>query len=131
MKKTLLALALLGLAMSFSATAQITTRNFSVTLEWDPNTEPDIAGYRIYARPLGGAFLVPTLTVTNGVRGQITGLTPGTTWFFVATAYNTSELESEYSNEVSVTLPPFPGAPVLRIISTNLVVNVNTNNSNP
>jgi hypothetical protein len=126
MKKILVSL-LLGLAMSFSAAAQTPTRDFTVTLEWDPNPEPDIAGYNIYARPLGGEYLMPTLVVTNGVRGNITLLAPGSTWFFVATAYNTSGLESDFSIEVSVTLPSRPAAPVLRITSTNLVVTVSTN----
>lgn len=107
MKKTLLVAALIALS-ALAAVAE----TFTATLAWDANPEPDIAGYRIYARELGGSYATPaTVTVTNGVTGTVTNLTAGKTYFFVATAFNTSGLESDYSNEVSCVLPGQPGAP--------------------
>lgn len=38
----------------------------------------------------------------------MTGLTPGATYYFAATAYDASGQESDYSNEVAVTIPVAP-----------------------
>jgi hypothetical protein len=78
-----------------------------VTLAWDPNSEPDLAGYRIY---------YGTTELTNVANcGNVTQfpmkLGRGV-WTFYATAYNTSGLESEPSNMVSWTNNT-PGAPKL------------------
>lgn len=78
--------------------------NASGTFAWDPNPEPDIAAYIIYTRSLGGVYTA-ALTVTNGTPGKIEGLPGGKTYFFVATAYSIAGLESDYSNEVSYTVP--------------------------
>ena len=76
----------------------------TVTLAWDANPEPDVAGYIIYSREMGGTY-TPALTVTNGTTATLTDLRRGTTYFFVATAYNISGLESDYSNEVTCIIP--------------------------
>ncbi|MBI5913293.1 fibronectin type III domain-containing protein [Candidatus Azambacteria bacterium] len=91
---------------------------------WEPpwlNTDgtpcTDLAGYRIFMGTAGGTYL-KTFDVgmgnetfipctTNPTAGcvkrefTISGLTPDSTYYFVATAYNTSGNESAYSNEVS------------------------------
>ncbi len=82
----------------------------SVNLEWDPNTEPDIAGYKIYYKigssgePYNGTGAVEgdsPVDVGNVTTFEVSGLTEGNVYYFVATAYNTGALESDYSNEVS------------------------------
>lgn len=93
----------------------------SVTLGWDPNPEPDIAGYRIYWRTNGGAYLTNRfVAVTNGTTGTVTNLSLGLTYRFVATAYNTSGLESDYSNEVTAIIPGKPIPP--QNLHTNAVI---------
>ena len=74
----------------------------SVTLTWDPNTDGDLAGYKIYQATASGAYgavlgTVPTGTVTY----QATGLSANTTYYFVITAYDDAGNESSFSNEVS------------------------------
>jgi Bacterial Ig domain len=82
-----------------------------VTLEWDPNPEPGIDGYKIhYGTAVGeyGNFL----DVGNVTTARVPGLAAGTTYFFVATAYNTDGLESAYSNQVTFTTASPNAAPV-------------------
>lgn len=76
----------------------------SVTLVWDANTESDLAGYCVYVwdwnrKPYSKTNVghVTTYTVSN--------LKPEKTYFFAVTAYDTSENESGFSNEVSATIP--------------------------
>lgn len=73
-----------------------------IKLAWDPNTEPDLAGYKVY---YGAASRVygSSINVGNVTTYTVTGLIPGKTYFFAVTAYNTSNLESNYSNEVAGT----------------------------
>jgi hypothetical protein len=75
-----------------------------VTLEWDPNTETNLAGYRIYVGTASGVYGQP---VEAGLAtiGTIPGLLGGHTYYFAATAYNTSGAESAKSNEVMYTVP--------------------------
>jgi hypothetical protein len=78
-----------------------------VTLGWEPNTEPDLAGYKIYygnsSRNYTQIKDVKDKTATLRI---ITGLIEGQTYCFAATAYNTSGLESNYSAEVFCTINP-------------------------
>ena len=71
-----------------------------VTLAWDANSEPNIAGYKVYygtaSRVYNWYFDVGKVTTYS-----VTGLTDGSTYFFAATAYDTSGVESTYSSEVS------------------------------
>ena len=85
-----------------------------LTLAWDANTEPNLAGYKIYykigeaSEPYDGAGAVQgpsPIDVGNVLEFTLTGLSDdlGTIYRFVATAYNTDDppLESGYSNIVS------------------------------
>ena len=98
MKKTLITI-LCILAMAF--TAQAAT---NVSFQWDANTEADLAGYKIYRSATSGTYL-PADKVWEGVDVMATeNDVPDGTWFWVATAYDTSGNESGYSNEVTATL---------------------------
>lgn len=70
-----------------------------VTLEWDPNTEADLAGYKIHCGTASGHY-DHHIDVGNVTQYTVTGLAAGT-YFFSATAYNTSGIESAYSNEIT------------------------------
>jgi hypothetical protein len=73
-------------------------------LSWDANTEPDLAGYKVYYRTASGNYGTP-IDVGNQTTYTISGLGSGT-YYFAARAYNTSGNESDFSNEVSKTFKP-------------------------
>ncbi len=74
----------------------------SATLTWDPNTDSDLAGYKVYRATASGAYGAALATVPAGtVTYQATGLSANTTYFFVITAYDSAGNESLFSNEVS------------------------------
>jgi hypothetical protein len=71
-----------------------------VTLAWDRNTEIDLAGYKIYYGT-GSRVYNWFIDVGNVTTHTVTGLADGSTYYFAATAYDTSNIESTYSVEVS------------------------------
>jgi fibronectin type 3 domain-containing protein len=78
----------------------------SATLTWAPNTDADLAGYKIYRRTASGAYGAALATVPVGtVTYQATGLSANTTYFLVITAYDSAGNESSFSNEVSKIIP--------------------------
>ncbi len=69
-------------------------------LSWNPNTETDLAGYKVYYGTASRIYGNP-LSVGPGSTYTLQGLTPGQTYFVSITAYDTANNESGYSNEVS------------------------------
>lgn len=80
--------------------AGVPAKAAQVTLAWDRNTESNIAGYRIYYGTGSRAYNW-FIDVGNVLTHTVSGLTDGSTYFFAAKAYNTSNVESAYSAEVS------------------------------
>jgi hypothetical protein len=76
----------------------------TLTLSWFASTSTNVANYTIYYGTTSGSY---TQAVSAGPLTQttITGLTPGTTYFLVATAADDAGLESGYSNEISFVVP--------------------------
>ncbi len=72
----------------------------SVTLVWDANTEPDLAGYYVYVWNWNRKLESKT-DVRNVTTYTVSKLKPGKAYFFAVTAYDISENESSFSNEVS------------------------------
>ncbi len=83
----------------------------TATISWNANTEPDLAGYKIYygtsprsgACPTGGYPNVQS--VGNVTTYAFNNLTSGFTYYFSVTAYDTSNNESTCSAEVSKIIP--------------------------
>jgi len=75
-----------------------------VTLSWDQNVEPELAGYRIYYGTARGSYSVQ-IDVCNVTKYKVTGLMAGKTYYFAATAYDTSGYESGYSTQVIYSVP--------------------------
>ena len=86
---------------------------FDRSFAWDANTEPDLAGYRIYYKSGAGALYDGTGAVEGNSPIQISlaslddpanpeytlhGLSDAETFYFVATAYDIYGNESDYSN---------------------------------
>ena len=73
------------------------------TLSWDPNSEANLAGYKLYLTTQSGRYGSSFAAVPASVTTyQVPGLQPGTVYFFAITAYDTSGRESIPSNEVSI-----------------------------
>ena len=87
-----------------------------VNLDWDNNSEPDIAGYNIYSSTTSGSDFtkINISTVTNS-QYQDSGLTNGVAYYYKVTALDTDSYESDYSSEVSATPndTTIPSAPIV------------------
>jgi hypothetical protein len=94
----------------------------SVTLAWNQSTDPTVVGYTIYFGGASGKY-TNTLPAGNATNATISGLIPGTTYYFAATTYNSSGVQSPFSNEASYSVPtnavptPSPGVQ-LRVTPT-------------
>lgn len=133
MKKNLsIGFAALGFALVLSAVAQSPVRTeYSVGLQWEPGTETDLGGYRVYVGPASNVW---THTKAFGLETRVQMPLPGPgTWFLAVTATNRAGLESDLSNVVTYTAtnaaPSAPiqlraaGGTVTQIINyTNLIV---------
>ena len=72
----------------------------SLTLAWDENEEPNLAGYMLYYGTSPGNYLSP-IDVGNVTTYELSGLIDGTTYYIALTAYDTLNDESEKSDEIS------------------------------
>lgn len=73
-------------------------------VSWDQNTEADLAGYKIYYGTSSKQY-TQFIDVGKVTSFTVTGLTEGTKYFFAVTAYDTAKNESDFSQEVSATIP--------------------------
>ena len=69
-------------------------------LSWDPNTENNLAGYKIYHGTSSGNYTLIS-DVGSITEFTVNNLADGQTYYFVVTAYDTSGNESSFSSEVS------------------------------
>ncbi len=81
-----------------------------IRLAWDPNTEPDVAGYQIYYGTSSRNYRY-SVDVGNATTYTIQGLTQGVTYYIALTAYDSADNESDFSNEVSGTITETVSAP--------------------
>jgi hypothetical protein len=86
----------------------VATGSGSATLSWTAPTEmtdgsalADLAGYKIYWGTSPGRYTSSARIDTPGITTYVVeGLTPAT-WYFVATAYDSVGVESQFSNVAS------------------------------
>jgi chitinase len=76
----------------------------AVTLAWDKSQEANVAGYRIYYGTSSNHY-TNMVDVGSKTYGAITNLVPGRTYYIAATAYDTSDNESAFSQEIPYTVP--------------------------
>ena len=130
---------LLSITMSLTAVA---ASQAAVALAWNPSASSNIVGYNVY---YGGVSGIYTNEVSAGSMTNltITGLATNTTYYFVATAVNSSGVQSIFSSPASYyTVSSVPGVPVLKtpvfsanafsfsvtgITGSNCVIQVSTN----
>ena len=80
----------------------------SVTLTWDAVIDPNLGGYRVYYGTAAGVYQQPVgsgVSVGNVTSFTVTGLSSGRRYYFAATARDTSNNESAFSNEVFKDIP--------------------------
>ena len=103
------AVSLVCLLLLFASTVRAAT----VTLAWDPNPEPNIAGYIVSYGTSPGSYS------TSADVGKVTtwsvSLSAGARYYFALQAYNTSGLRSGYSTEVSTNI--VANAPTIATLS--------------
>jgi len=79
---------------------------YSVNLTWRASTSSGVIGYNVYRRTSSGSYALPLNSMP--VRGTTYTDTnvPGTqTYYYVATAVSSGQVESSHSNEAKVVLP--------------------------
>jgi fibronectin type 3 domain-containing protein len=82
----------------------LTSLGHAVTLEWDPNPETNVVGYRVYWGLASGNYAwsdgvsAPSTTLT------ISNLQGNREYFFAVTAVDADGLESDFSDEVSAVI---------------------------
>jgi hypothetical protein len=76
----------------------------SLTLAWNPSTNSNVAGYTVYLGYSSGDFTQQFDAGTN-TSIVLKGLVPGQTNYMVVKAYNSQDVESAPSNEISFIVP--------------------------
>jgi hypothetical protein len=71
-----------------------------VKLAWDPVNDADVAGYKLYLGTASRNYN-ETIDLGNTTQSLISGLIPGQTYYLSVTAYDRSNSESGFSNEVA------------------------------
>jgi hypothetical protein len=80
----------------------------SITLAWNQSADPTVVGYKAYYGVASRTY-TNNIDVGNATSATISGLIPGTTYYFAATTYSALGVESPFSSEVSYTVPILPG----------------------
>jgi len=91
----------INVALAFNARAQ---PGQGLSFIWNPSSSPGIAGYALYYGTASRAYNVRVDAGTN-TTVVVNGLTPGITYYFVVSAYNSMGSESLPSNELSFSIP--------------------------
>ena len=86
------------------------------TLMWDANTESNLSGYVVqYGTQSGNP--TTSIDVGNVTARAMTGLAPGSTYYFRVVAYNSTGQQSAPSSQVSFTVPAVPTNPTVTSLS--------------
>jgi hypothetical protein len=86
------------------------TGDGSVTLSWVPNTEPDLAGYRVFRGTTGYDGRLDPLSTTTTTSYVDYAVANGTTYYYAVAAYDAAGNESELSLENTFDTPRPAGA---------------------
>jgi hypothetical protein len=75
-----------------------------VSLTWSPSTS-EISGYNVYRGTVPGAYSKINTNLDSGTAYTDSSVLSGLTYYYAATAVNSSGQESSYSTPVAVTIP--------------------------
>ena len=76
----------------------------TVSLAWDPSSASNVAGYKLHYGPSSRNYPYKVDT-GKSTSCSLSGLTAGKKYYFAATAYDPSKVESNFSSEISYTVP--------------------------
>jgi Fibronectin type III domain len=76
----------------------------SVTLAWGPDSDPSVAGYVLSYGETSGSYS-NHIDVGTNTTATVTGLTEGTTNYFVVTAYNVIGIQGPPSSQIAYIVP--------------------------
>jgi hypothetical protein len=78
-----------------------------VTLGWRPGPDPAITGYNLYCGGASGSY-TGKISAGNATNVTVSGLIPGTIYYFAVTTFSAAGLESLFSAEISYQVPLRP-----------------------
>jgi hypothetical protein len=92
-------------AATFTATAlsQVTTK--SVSLSWVASTSQNIRGYNVYRADVAGGTYVKRNASLVGSTNYLDSVSTGRTYYYVATAVDSNNLESTFSSNTVAVVP--------------------------
>lgn len=103
LRKSAKAVLSLGIAatIQFCPAARATQ---SVTVAWNPGTDPGIAGYTLYCGTTNGNYST-NINVGTNTSVVVSGLVPGQTNYFAVAAYNVVNLQGTNSPVLTYIVP--------------------------
>ena len=101
---------LIALALSLLVFCQ-NAHPAQITMAWDPNNEPDLAGYKVYYGSSSTNYEV-FADVGNQTTCTLSDLEEGQTIYLAATAYDVTGNESDYSEELTYYVPKVNTPPI-------------------
>jgi hypothetical protein len=94
--------------------------NPAVMLAWDASTDPDVTGYNVYYGSSSRNY-TNVIPAGSSTTAAVSNLQSGVTYYFAATTYTATGLESDYSAEASYSVAPANFPPTLDVL-TNLTI---------
>ena len=91
-----------------------------VTLGWNASKDPTVVGYYLYYGTTSGVY-TNKMDVGTNTMFTVSGLAPGSTYYFTTTSYNAGRVESSVVPQVSYVVP---GILTVTHNRTNAVMNV-------
>lgn len=107
--------------LSIPGDSDITTD--SVSLSWTENTNNDFAKYEVHQSSASGNIgaRIATLSDRSNTSYEVTGLSPGTTYYFTVRTIDVEELSAD-SNRVGVSTEELPGRFPWLLVGGGMVV---------
>lgn len=109
---------LVGLVFCLLIFSQAHAGNCNQNFSWLPNTEPNIAGYKIYYGQTNNGPYPNVVNIGNPspvdgrITGTVTGLECGQVYYFVCVAVTDTGTESPHSNQArTIPAQAVPGIP--------------------
>jgi hypothetical protein len=96
------------LAMIMLLSLIIGAQSASVMTAWTPSISTNVVTYNIYYGGTSGVYTNMVSVLGGQTNATVSGLTPGVTYYFAATAQDSLGYQSIYSNEAVYTVPVTP-----------------------